>query len=48
MDYWMIIKWNEMVLDYNILISKKKNKKSVEDMLDRYENDVDIFYSDLY
>jgi hypothetical protein len=44
----MIIKWNEMVLDYNILISKKKNKKSVEDMLDRYENDVDIFYSDLY
>jgi len=48
MDYWMRIKWNEMVLDYNIMISKKKNKKSVEDMLDRYENDVDIFYSDLY
>lgn len=48
MDYWMRIKWNEMVLDYNIRISKKKNKKSVEDMLDRYENDVDIFYSDLY
>jgi len=44
----MRIKWNEMVLDYNIMISKKKNKKSVEDMLDRYENDVDIFYSDLY
>lgn len=48
MDYWMRIKWNEMVLDYNIMISKKKNKKSVEDMLDRYENDVDIFYSELY
>ena len=48
MDYWMRIKWNEMVLDYNIMISKKKNKKSVEDMLDRYENDVNIFYSDLY
>lgn len=48
MDYWMRFKWNEMVLDYNIMISKKKNKKSVEDMLDRYENDVDIFYSDLY
>jgi hypothetical protein len=44
----MRFKWNEMVLDYNIMISKKKNKKSVEDMLDRYENDVDIFYSDLY
>tara|TARA_R110001632_G_scaffold19941_3_gene60060 strand:- start:62 stop:208 length:147 start_codon:yes stop_codon:yes gene_type:complete len=48
MDYWMRIKWNEMVLDYNIMISKKKNKKSVEDMLDRYEIDVNIFYSDLY
>ena len=48
MDYWMRIKWNEMVLDYNIMISKKKNKKSVEDMLDRYEIDVNIFYSDIY
>ena len=44
MDYWMIMKWNELVLDYNVGIHMEK-EMDVKNLIDRYENDVDIFYS---
>lgn len=44
MDYWMVMKWNELVLDYNVGIHMNK-EMDVKNLLDRYENDVDIFYS---
>lgn len=44
MDYWMVMKWNELVLDYNVGIHRNK-EMDVKNLLDRYENDVDIFYS---
>ena len=44
MDYWMIMKWNELVLDYNVGIHMEK-EVNVKNLIDRYENDVDIFYS---
>ena len=44
MDYWMVMKWNELVLDYNVGIHINK-EMDVKNLLDRYENDVDIFYS---
>ena len=40
----MVMKWNEMVLDYNVGKHMEK-EMDVKDLLDRYENDVDIFYS---
>ena len=46
MDYWMVMKWNEMVLDYNVGKHMEK-EMDVKDLLDRYENDVDIFYSQI-
>jgi len=46
MDYWMIMKWNELVLDYNVIKSKGEGKEmNLKTMLDRYENDSNIFYS---
>ena len=42
----MIMKWNEMVLDYNVGKHMEK-EMDVKDLLDRYENDVDIFYSQI-
>ena len=44
MDYWMIMKWNELVLDYNVGIHMEK-EMDAKNLIDRYENDVDIFYS---
>ena len=44
MDYWMVMKWNELVLDYNVGIHMNK-EMDVKNLLDRYENDVGIFYS---
>ena len=44
MDYWVVMKWNELVLDYNVGIHMNK-EMDVKNLLDRYENDVDIFYS---
>lgn len=49
MDYWIIMKWNEMVLDYNV----KKGNRSMksgnwEVVLDRFVDDVEIFYSLLF
>ena len=41
MDYWMIMKWNELVLDYNVGIHMEK-EMDVKNLIDRYENDVDI------
>lgn len=42
----MVMKWNELVLDYNVIKSKGEGKEmNLNTMLDRYENDVDIFYS---
>ena len=40
----MVMKWNELVLDYNVGIHMNK-EMDVKNLLDRYENDVDIFYS---
>ena len=49
MNYWMIMKWNELVLDYNVMkMDNSMNSRSIEDMLDRYENDVNIFYSNIF
>ena len=45
MDYWMVMKWNELVLDYNILMTNNKERCDMNKMLDRYENDVIVFYS---
>lgn len=46
MDYWMVMKWNELVLDYNVIKSKGEGKEmNLNTMLDRYENDASIFYS---
>ena len=41
-----VMKWNEMVLDYNVGKHMEK-EMDVKDLLDRYENDVDIFYSQI-
>jgi len=41
----MIMKWNELVLDYNILKMRSKEKCDLNSLIDRYENDVNIFYS---
>ena len=27
MDYWMVMKWNELVLDYNVIKSKSEGKE---------------------
>ena len=46
MDYWMVMKWNELVLDCNVIKSNGEGKEmDLKTMLDRYENDVNIFYS---
>ncbi|MDA9893590.1 hypothetical protein N9D50_06355 [Flavobacteriaceae bacterium] len=46
MDYWMVMKWNELVLDYNVIKSKSEGKEmNLKTMIDRYENDANIFYS---
>ena len=47
MDYWMVMKWNELVLDYNILMTNNEERCDMNKMLDRYENDVSIFYSQI-
>ena len=47
MDYWMVMKWNELVLDYNILMTNNEERYDMNKMLDRYENDVSIFYSQI-
>ena len=42
----MVMKWNELVLDYNVIKSKGEGKEmNLNTMLDRYENDANIFYS---
>ena len=41
----MIIKWNELVLDYNILKMRSEEKCDMNSLIDRYENDVNTFYS---
>ena len=42
----MITRWNEMVLDYNVIKSNNEGKEmNLKTMLDRYENDTNIFYS---
>lgn len=46
MDYWMISRWNEMTL--NFYLSKEISKDKMEVMLDRYEDDLNIFYSKIY
>ena len=46
MDYWMISRWNEMTL--NFYLSKEISKDKMEVMLDRYEDDLNTFYSKIY
>ena len=42
----MVIKWNELVTDYNVIKSNNEGKEmNLKAMLDRYENDTNIFYS---
>ena len=42
----MIMKWNEMTL--NFYLSKEISKDKMEVMLDRYEDDLNTFYSKIY
>ena len=49
MNYWMIMKWNELVMGYNIgMMNGNMNNRSIDDLLDRYEDDVNIFYSIMF
>ena len=46
MNFWMVMKWNELVTDYNVIKSNNEGKEmNLKTMLDKYENDTNIFYS---
>ena len=46
MNFWVVMKWNELVTDYNVIKSNNEGKEmNLKTMLDKYENDTNIFYS---
>lgn len=44
MDYWRVVRWNEMVLQ-QYRDSERMKEKPLNELVERYVDDVESFYS---